>query len=71
VEAKKGVDILDRSLGRQNRHYLLAELAYARVLDASGSRAEAAQIRTTAEQALKEDDRRQCLGCTINAMAFH
>ena len=71
VEAKKGVDILDRSLGRQNRHYLLAELAYARVLDASGSRAEAAKIRTTAEQSLKEDDRRQCLGCTINAMAFH
>ena len=71
AETKLGMDILDRSLGRQDSHYLLAELAYARALDASGSHAEASTIRATAESMLKENDRRQCRGCTVSAMAFH
>jgi tetratricopeptide (TPR) repeat protein len=70
TETKEGLDTLDRSLGRQNPHYLLAELAYARVLDASGSHSQAAPIRATAESMLKENDRRQCPGCTVNAMAL-
>jgi tetratricopeptide (TPR) repeat protein len=70
TETKEGLDILDRSLGRQDPHYLLAELAYARVLDASGSHAEAAPIRATAESMLKENERRQCPGCTVSAMAL-
>ncbi len=70
AEIKAGVDILDRSLGRQNPHYLLAELAYARVLDASGSHAEAAKIKAPAESMLKESNRRQCVGCTVSAMAL-
>jgi tetratricopeptide (TPR) repeat protein len=70
AETKEGMDILDRSLGRQNPHYLMAEVAYARVLDASGSHAEADQIKATAESMLKENDRRQCPGCTVSAMTF-
>jgi tetratricopeptide (TPR) repeat protein len=70
AELKQGVDTLDRSLGRENRHFLLAELAYARVLDASGSHAEATRIRATAEAMLKDSDRRQCLGCSVSAMAL-
>ncbi len=70
TETKEGMDILDRSLGHQNRHTLLAELAYARVLDASGSHVEAESIRTAAESILQESDRRQCPGCTVSAMAF-
>jgi len=70
TETRKGVDILDRSLGRQNLHSLLAQLAYARVLDADGSHTESARIKTTAEQMLKESGRRQCPGCTVSAMAL-
>lgn len=69
-ETKEGMDILGRSLGWQDPHYLLAKLAYARVLDASGSHAQAASIRATAESMLKENDSRQCPGCTVSAMAL-
>ncbi len=69
-EIKQSVGILDRTLGRQNPRYLLAELAYARALDAAGSHREAAQIKSAAEPQLKEIYRKQCAGCTVSAMAF-
>lgn len=70
-EMRQGVAILDRALGRQNPQYLVAEIAYSRVLDAAGSHAEAAQIKATAEPVLKDVYRRQCTGCSISAAAFH
>ncbi|KAA6464926.1 hypothetical protein DYQ86_02935 [Acidobacteria bacterium AB60] len=69
-DVKKGWDILEQSLGKQNRHVLLAQLAYARVLEASGSRAEAARLKATAESLLTDDSRRQCMGCSISAVAL-
>jgi tetratricopeptide (TPR) repeat protein len=69
-EMKQGIDVLDRALGRQNPRYLMAEIAYSRVLDATGAHSEAAQIRATAEPALRELYRRQCAGCTISTAAF-
>jgi hypothetical protein len=70
-EIKQGVAILDRTVGHQNPHYLIAELAYSRVLDATGSHAEAATVKATAESLLKDVYRKQCAGCTISAAAFH
>jgi tetratricopeptide (TPR) repeat protein len=70
-EIRQSVAILDRALGRQNPRYLLAELAYSRVLDATGSHSEAAQIKATAEPLLKDIYRRQCAGCTVSAAALH
>ena len=70
-EIKKGVAILDRTVGPQNPHYLIAELAYSRILDATGSHAEAARVKATAESLLKNAYRNQCAGCTISAAAFH
>jgi tetratricopeptide (TPR) repeat protein len=70
-EIKQGVAVLDRTVGPQNPHYLLAELAYSRVLDATGSHAEAARIKVTVESLLKDAQRDQCAGCTISAAAFH
>lgn len=70
-EIKQGVAILDRKVGRQNPHYLIAELAYSRVLDAAGSHAEAARLKGTAESLLKEVYHSRCVGCTISAAAFH
>jgi tetratricopeptide (TPR) repeat protein len=70
-EIKHGVAILDRTVGHQNPHYLIAELAYSRVLDATGSHPEAAKVKATAESLLKDVYRKQCAGCTISAAAFH
>lgn len=70
-EIKQSIAILDRSLGRQNPQYLSAEMAYARVLDEAGFKSRAAQIRSAAEPLLKDIDRRQCAGCTLNSTTFY
>ncbi len=70
-EMRQGIAILDRTLSRQNPRYLVAEIAYSRVLDATGSHAEAAQIEAAAEPLLKDIYRKQCAGCTVSATAFH
>jgi len=70
-EMRRGVAVLDRTLNHENPRYLVAELAYSRVLDATGSHAEAARIKATAESLLKDANRKQCAGCTISAAAFH
>jgi tetratricopeptide (TPR) repeat protein len=69
-EIKQGVAVLDRTVGHQNPHYLIAELAYSRLLDATGSHAEAARMKATAESLLKDVYRNQCAGCTISVAAF-
>lgn len=69
-EIKQGVAILDRTVGHQNPHFLMAELAYSRVLDATGSHAEAARIKAAAESLLKDANRKQCAGCTISVAAL-
>jgi tetratricopeptide (TPR) repeat protein len=70
-EIKQSIAILDRTLGSDTPRYLIAEMAYSRVLDEMGSHLEAAQIRATAEPLLKDIYRRQCAGCTVSAAAFH
>jgi len=69
-EVRQSISILDHALGRQNPRYLLAEMAYSRVLDATGSHSEAAQIKAVAEPLLADIYRRQCAGCSISAAAF-
>jgi tetratricopeptide (TPR) repeat protein len=70
-EMRQSIAILDRTLGRQNPRYLLAEIAYSHVLDATGSHLEAAQIKAAVEPLLNDIYRRQCARCTISAAAFH
>jgi tetratricopeptide (TPR) repeat protein len=60
-----GLTILDHALGQKNPKYLAAELAYSRVLDQLGLRAEAAQMRAAAGYYGS-----QCTGCTINVAGF-
>jgi tetratricopeptide (TPR) repeat protein len=69
-ETRQGVAILKRKLSEQNPRYLVAKIAYSRVLDATGSHAEAARIRATAESLLKDVYQSQCIGCTVSAAAF-
>lgn len=70
AEMKWGRAILGRTLNGENPKYLTAEIAYSRVLDATGAHLEAAQIKRTAEQQLKEVVSRQCSHCIVSAAAF-
>jgi tetratricopeptide (TPR) repeat protein len=70
-EMRQGIAILDRTLNRKNPRCLVAEIAYSRVLDATGFHSEAAQIKAAAEPLLKDIFRRQCAGCTVSATTFH
>jgi tetratricopeptide (TPR) repeat protein len=70
-EMRQGIAILDRTLSRQNPRYLVAEIAYSRVLDATGSHSEAAQIEAASGPLLEDIYRKQCAGCTVSAIAFH
>ena len=70
ADMRTGLAVIERALGRQDERYLKAEIAYAGVLDRSGARAEAAQLKTEAERELQKLHRAQCDGCTISAAAF-
>jgi tetratricopeptide (TPR) repeat protein len=58
----QGVHLLDRTAGRKDSRYLIAEVVYARVLDQMGRHAEAAKYRAEGESAIQK----QCSGCTIS-----
>ena len=54
----RGLKLLEESAGRQSSRFLGAELAYAKVLDASGAREEASTLRKDAEANLKREAER-------------
>jgi tetratricopeptide (TPR) repeat protein len=70
ADMQKGLEILAHALGQRNPKYFAAQLAYSRVLDQTGSHAEAARLRETTERASKEFYGHQCVGCTIDVAAF-
>jgi len=71
ADMQRGLSILDGTLGSQSRRYLMAEIAYSHALDQTDAYVEAARMKTTAEQELKEFYRVQCADCTVSATAFH
>jgi tetratricopeptide (TPR) repeat protein len=70
ADMRKGLPILARALGNGNPKYLIAEIAYARVLDRIGLHVEAAEVRRTVERARKDHPGNQCAGCTVSVAAF-
>lgn len=70
TEMDKGLAILSRTLNSRDPRYLLAEIVYSHVLDRDGRRDEAASIRASAERQLTTLRNRQCIDCTVSAMAF-
>lgn len=70
ADMQKGLDVLDRTLGRKSLKYFAAEIAYAQVLDQTGSHAQAARLRAAALQDGKDFYDAACLGCTISLAAF-
>ena len=69
-EMNRGRSILSRTMDSQNPKYLTAELAYSRILDATGAHLEAVRIKTDAERRLKEEYSHRCSNCTISAAVF-
>jgi tetratricopeptide (TPR) repeat protein len=70
ADMSMGLTILDHALGNKNPKYFTAQIAYAQILDRTGSHAEAAQVKAAAEQASKAFYRGQCVVCTINVATF-
>jgi len=70
VSMHEGLDILERTEGRQTPRYLTGEILYSQALDLAGSHEEAARLKGNAQQSLKDLYRGQCLGCTVSASAF-
>jgi hypothetical protein len=66
---RKGIGVLEKTPGRNNIMFLEGELAYAGALDASGSHAEARELKTAAEEALRNLFRSQCIQCRVSAVA--
>src|SRR5215469_1296489 len=52
---KRGLDLLEATSGRQTLRYLSAQLAYSKILDASGAHEEASTMRKEAQASLKRD----------------
>ena len=71
ADMQRGLAILDRTLGRQHPRYLEADIAYLGLLERTEAHAEAARLKTTAEQELRTFYRDQCADCTISVVAFH
>lgn len=71
ADMRQGLSILEHTLSANNPRYLTAEIAYAEVLEQSGARTEAAQIKVKAEELLHAFYSSQCTDCTVSALAFH
>lgn len=66
----KGLSILGQTAGRYSATYLVAELAYAQVLDASGEHSQALSLRHQAESLLNNLYGNQCADCRISVAAL-
>jgi tetratricopeptide (TPR) repeat protein len=62
--------LVEQTVGRNTPLYAATELAYARLLRASGAKVEAAQKETEAKTLLDAIRRRECDNCSVSAASF-
>ena len=62
--------LLEQTVGRNTGMYAVTELAYARLLRATGATAEAGQTEAAAKALLKAMRSQQCNGCSLSAAGF-
>jgi tetratricopeptide (TPR) repeat protein len=70
TDAQHALDVIEGAGGKDTAPYLKAQIVYAQVLQASGAKEQASQIRKEASSALANLQSRQCHGCTIDANGF-
>jgi tetratricopeptide (TPR) repeat protein len=69
-DAQHALTIVEAAIGRDTVDFLSAQVAYARILRASGAKQEGSHMAKEAGSALADLERRQCSGCTIDASGF-
>ena len=69
-DAQHALAIVEAAIGRDTVDFLSAQVAYARILRASGAKQEGSRMAREAGTALADLERRQCSGCTIDASGF-
>lgn len=69
-EIRKGLAILERTLGSGSPKYIIGEIAYAHALDQTGAHKEAARLKHAAEERLAALYHGQCVDCSINVTAL-
>lgn len=60
---RKGLSILEHTVGQHSPKYLAAEIAYARILDQSGDHAQSIALQTAAQKELSSQNHEQCRNC--------
>jgi tetratricopeptide (TPR) repeat protein len=69
-DAQHALAIVEAATGRDTVDFLSAQVVYARILRASGSKQEGSRMAKEAGNALADLERRQCSGCTIDVSGF-
>jgi tetratricopeptide (TPR) repeat protein len=67
---RKGVTILGHTAGTHDPRYAVAEIRYAKLLREAGQRPLAASLKDQGESTLRDIQRTECAGCTMNVTAF-
>jgi tetratricopeptide (TPR) repeat protein len=70
-QMRKGLNILDQTIGTSDPKYFAAQISYSQVLDQSGEHDEAVRVKSSAQQALRRLSRDACADCTVSAFALH
>jgi tetratricopeptide (TPR) repeat protein len=70
-QMRKGLNILDQSVGSSDPKYLAAQISYSQVLDQSGEHDEAVRVKNSAQKALMKLSRDACADCTVSAFTLH
>jgi tetratricopeptide (TPR) repeat protein len=70
VQMQIGLPILRQVFGEHSSRYLLAELAYSRLLDQNGSHTQAKELRDAAQQEFDALRVAQCATCSISVAAL-
>lgn len=69
-DMRKGMDILERTAGRNSLKYFSAEITYSRLLDHMGNHAEAVRLKSSAKKELTKFYKNQCMDCRVSAIVL-
>lgn len=70
TDAQHALAVIERAGGKETSAHVKAQIVYAQVLQASGAKEQASQVRKQAGTAMANLQSRQCRGCTIDANGF-
>ena len=63
---RKGLSILNQTIGQKNPKYIAAEITYSELLDKSGAHTQAAYLKELAEKNLKDFNDSKCTSCSTS-----